>query len=111
MKNKVSILIFFALIIINASILNANKLNPLFDLNVNQLFSDASAQTSEGGMPSSCYIVCCDKDVFVFPPTHVRCQILCVPQYFCVANASSSLLCDFTFFSCEEYCEDTCNPS
>lgn len=72
--------------------------------------TNANAQT-EGGGPSSCGIVCCDWNPLVFPPTHVRCQIICVPQYFCIANGGSSILCDFMYVTCSDYCSNQCSGS
>lgn len=70
---------------------------------VMQAFAD-----SEGNGPASCGVVCCDYQSLLFPPTHIRCEIICVPQNFCIATGGSSILCDFQYVSCGEYCANFC---
>jgi hypothetical protein len=108
MKKKIFGLIgsiaIIALMVFNTQFTyNANGGSLALSSLVMQAFADG-----EGNGPACCGVVCCDYQSMLFPPTHIRCEIICVPQHFCIATGGSSILCDFQYVSCGEYCADFC---
>ena len=71
-------------------------------------YSKIAEAQYEGGGPSACGVVCCDLDVMVLPPCHVRCELICVPRYFCVATGGPGILCDGSYMSCGGNCGAYC---
>lgn len=107
MKGKVFlVLLVLTVAIANIKVESKSNLEDKFSLSL--CFENAEAQ-SEGGGPSACGVVCCDWDLPMwFPPAHVRCEIICIPQNFCIATGGSAILCDFDYMSCTEHCTDAC---
>ena len=105
MKIRLFFLIVFviAFSLANTLFVRSNKSNT--EVVMLSFFNKIAQAQSEGGGPSACGVVCCDYDVpFSNPPLHLRCEIICVPQYFCAATGGDGILCDFQYMSCPEYC-------